>query len=244
MPADAQAILSTYGVADHPNLLTAEARVAERINRTMKDGGGLASAVPQEVREKAARWAADGAASPNDFVDRWEFFKKQVDEKAKTLTDPQYANVNKKAAAAKLLTDDVSLINTALTQRADVMRNLGGLGWADVGQAATPDLVRGNATKLTFGGETNAAYHPDKHFSELPLSEQGQASTFEGRAQAYLASARRTVAEGDLVKVEDAAEGAKRMFFKRTSEGKELSTIVITRDNWALIASHGKPGKK
>src|SRR4051812_34755476 len=83
MPEDAKAILGAYGVADHPNLLTAEPRVADRINRTMRDGGGLASAVPQDVREKAAKWAADGAASPNDFVDRWEFFKKQVDEKAK-----------------------------------------------------------------------------------------------------------------------------------------------------------------
>ncbi|UZN03704.1 DUF4157 domain-containing protein [Cellulomonas sp. S1-8] len=242
MPPEATAILDAYGVGSHPNLLTAEPRVVERITRTMKDGGGLASAVDQGARQKAATWAADGAASPNDFVDRWEFFKKQVDETAKTLTAPQYANVNKKAAAAKILTDDITLVETALTTRAGTMRDLGGLGWADVDGIATPELVRGNATKLTFGSETNAAYHPDKHFSELPLSEQGTASTPAGRAQAYLASARRTVSDGALVKVEDAGEGALRMVFKRSSEGKDVQTIVITRENWALIASHGKPG--
>ena len=45
------------------------------------------------------------------------------------------------------------------------------------------------------------------------------------------------MAEGALVQTADAGEGAVRMVFRRKAEGVEVTTMVIARENWALIAS-------
>ncbi|GAB1693635.1 DUF4157 domain-containing protein [Krasilnikovia sp. M28-CT-15] len=236
MPDASREILRQYGLADHPLLQTIQPHELGRI-RTLADGGGLSKKVPAEVRQKAAEWAANGATSPGNFVDRWEFFKTRVDDVALTLDPALYRNQNLKVVAARQLTDDVTLLNTVFTSRAQSMRELGGIGWADLGAPAGADLVKGNATRLSFGSEANAAYHPVKHRAELPLSERAAPdAAFDAQASAYLASARRTVAEGALASAET-SEGATRMVFKRTTEGVEMTAMVITRDQYALIAS-------
>ncbi|WP_344802413.1 hypothetical protein, partial [Microlunatus ginsengisoli] len=66
-----------------------------------------------------------------------------------------------------------------------------------------------------------------------------------GQTAAYIASARRTVAEGTFLGA-TSNEGAMSYLFARSVAGPggvvtKLETRVIVRENWALIATHGKP---
>jgi hypothetical protein len=115
------------------------------------------------------------------------------------------------------------------------MRDLGGIGWAELGEAATEESIKKNATRLAFGSDANAAYHPLKHLGELPIAERPAGESFSDAAAAYLASARRTIAEGTAVVEADG--DATRIFYTRRTADREMKVIVIGRDRWALIAS-------
>ncbi|MEU4244790.1 DUF4157 domain-containing protein [Actinoplanes sp. NPDC026619] len=234
MPAEEKAVLAEYGLDTHPKLQECAQHELRRI-KAMKNGGGLVDTVPKTVRDNAARWAADGSNGLGDFVDRWDYYKTRVGETAKTLDPKAFPNKNLKVAAAEQIDTDLTQLDRVLTDRAQEVRDLGGIGWADLGEPATEESIRKNATRLAFGGEANAAYHPIKHLGELPLAERPVSESFSDAATAYLTSARRTIAEG--TPVIETKDGATTIFYTRTTADREMRVIVVGRDRWALIAS-------
>lgn len=240
-------ILEEYGIAHHPMLQNMEQFELGRIKATLGNNK-LPTKARGPLQEKAARWAVDGAKSPGDLANQWEYFKTQYDETWEGLTAAESLNKSKDAAAAQKMLGRWDDFTAGLLTKQAQVRDLGGIGWVrlDKSDAASVQSV---AQRLTFGSETAATYHPLKHADELPLAEAAAPGTgLTEQYAAYLASARRTIVEGKVFGTPRVEGGAMTIMFRRsvTEPGgivKELQTVVKVKDDWALIASHGKPGK-
>ncbi|HSK98565.1 MAG TPA: hypothetical protein VK891_18200, partial [Euzebyales bacterium] len=196
------------------------------------------------LQTPAVRWAADGAADPTDFVNRWEYLRDRFVDIRKGLNPRDFPNQNLDAVAAQRLAADAGIAGLDATLAADraAVRNMAGTGWIQVGSADVA-AVKANASSLTFGSETGGAYHFRKHLDELPASAQAAAAqgSPERQFSVYLGDARRTIRDG--VGAVDAQDARNLIFTRTVTEPggvtRTMTTRVVVRDGWALITTHG-----
>jgi hypothetical protein len=124
--------------------------------------------------------------------------------------------------------------------RADVV---GRTGAVDLPAGSDADLVgRLKANLPNFGSESATLYHAEKHYAELPASEQTGK-----KAANYLDSLGKTISSPDsVVGPEVSSTGARQVIFHRTVEGARLEAIVYVQPNGrAVVATYGaaKSGK-
>jgi hypothetical protein len=216
-----------------------------------------ANRLPKEARdlltEPGVNWALSGAGdSPGVFLDRWEYFtrvkwKEERDAVAKAALGGLYRNKNLNRVTAELMAEPAKWgqLTKQLEDAQAAINKLAGKGWVDLGARVDANTVRAGASQLSFGGETAAAYHVQAHYLELAPTEVVGVTDVVGQTSAYIGSARRTIAEGRFLGA-TSRNGAMTYVFERSVPGPggavtQLQTKVIVRENWALIATHGKP---
>jgi hypothetical protein len=205
------------------------------------------------IQDQAIKWALDGAKSPGDFANRWEYFTRVALPEARAevarsgLAIPRGKNLDIMAAEHVLEPAQWTQMTAKLAAREEAVQKLAGTGWVNIGEHAGADAVRANGTRLTFGSDTSAAYHVQAHYGELAPTEAAAAAASPSEQTAsYVASARRTVVDGTFVGA-SAREGATTLTFNRkitdpvTNAVTVVETKVIVRDQYALIATHGRP---
>ncbi len=244
LPPDVKSIVDGWGLGDRALLQKVQPHEVDRLRKL----GNVSKKINAETSKKLYAWAADGAKTPGDFANRVDFMKLELaDTRELVAREPaKYPGRNYDDAAAAQLASEKGIegLTQVMKDQAQAVRDLAGIGWADLGAPASEASVRAAATRLTFGSDS-ATYHVGKHLADLGKAEA--AAPGAGLAQqssAYLASARRTVAEGNLA-VNAPSGGVTKFVFSRTVEAVDgtmvkLDTIVYARDNFALIASHMK----
>jgi hypothetical protein len=253
LPADLRTILDRYGIADHAMFAKLAPHEIARLKKVMG-----ANRLPKEAKDVLTRpaidWSLAGAGdSPGAFVDRWEYFtrvkwKEERDLVAKAAQGGMYRNQNLNKVTAELMAQPAKLaeLTKQLEEAQKAISQLAGKGWVDLGARIDASTIKAGASQLSFGGETAAAYHVQAHYGELALAELAPAGTgVVGQTSAYIGSARRTITEGRFLGAAS-SNGAMTYTFGRSVTGPggvvtHLETKVIVRENWALIATHGKP---
>lgn len=250
LPSDVTQLLRNVGVDEVAALQSATAHEAGRLRVVLGNNGFPRKAGP-EVSEVVGRWAAEGVDRPTGFINRWEyargrFIEIEADMARSGAALP--AGVSRKRAAADALIAEIrgGVMTERLASRTEAVRALAGRGFTQVGGNTADEVaagVRANAQRLTFGDDTSAVYHVNKHADELPEAELPmQGASWDARMGAYVGSARRTIAEGALQSAE-IADGTGPMTFVRVVENADGSRIQLTayvyvRDGRALISSY------
>jgi hypothetical protein len=239
-PPATMAALEKVDLAGHARFNLVSDHEAARIVKVLETNNFPKKAGPA-INKQAARWAADGAKDPIDFTHRWEYARTRygdIKEGIRPADLPRGQSLDSVAGAR--LADELGTgaLTTRLAAEEKVAANLAGAGWLEV---RTTDGVKGAATRIGFGSETTTVYHVHKHFDELPLAiQQSAGASVEARTSAYMGDARRTIMEGHMTP--EPGTGITNLVFTRSvADGgrtRVMTTRVVFRDGWALIASH------
>jgi hypothetical protein len=165
--------------------------------------------IPEPQRKPAAIWALTGAATVDQFVQRFEFY----------------------LAAHTARATGSDALDAAWSAAVQAVRSAGAVGGTKLGSGALPEQIKAVAAALRFDSETTAAYHLQKHLEELgPSSSHDPAAA----ATAYLAHARDGVAGAD--KIEEAGEDsgdASLVMWK----GARKTVVRIAADRTAYLVT-------
>lgn len=249
VPPQVQTLLDGLGIGDRAHLTSATAHEAGRL-QTVLSGNNFPKKAGREVGPEVARWAADGADGPTEFVNRWEYARQRYQAIELGLDDAAVpAGTSPRRVAADHLVAEIrgGGLTARLTAETGRVRAIAGSGWTPVSGTTADEIaasVRAHANELTFGTETTTAYHVHKHGDELSLLERPAAGArFDAELGAYVGSARRTIATGDVVPGEFTG-GAGGLTFTRVVEDaagvrRTMTARVYVRDGHALVTTYG-----
>ncbi len=249
VPPQVQTLLDGLSIGDRAHLTSATAHEARRLQGVLTNNKFPKKAGP-DVGPEVARWAADGADGPTEFVNRWEYARQRYQAIELGLDDAAVpAGTSPRRVAADMLVAEIrgGGLTTRLTAETGRVRAIAGSGWTPVTGTTADEIaasVRARADQVTFGTETTTAYHVHKHGGELALAERPAAGAgFDAELGAYLGSARRTVAAGDVA-AEEFTGGVGNLVFTRLVEDADgvrrvMTARVFVRDGHALVTTYG-----
>ena len=174
-------ILARYGVQDEALLQQMEPHELRRIKTVFGGSPRIPKSTIPIIQQKGIRWALDGVKSPGNFADRWEYFQRVAFKEARAdvaaAHQPLPRGKGLDVVAAEYLAEPAqwAKMTARLQAREEAVQKLAGIGWVDIGEHAGVDAVKANASRLTFGNDTAAAYHVADHYKELAPAEAAAA---------------------------------------------------------------------
>ncbi|MET8778851.1 hypothetical protein ABZV58_27930 [Nocardia sp. NPDC004654] len=228
-----------YGTAwpTHPGRL--------RLAKVMQDTR-FGSKIAPVLDSRAFRFALEngGYRNPREFADLFEYYsarfhivKKEAQENAAS-----YPNRSLDAVAVENMDDslisadlarDIAYVESGVRQPAFLSPTLDG--------AALEKAVR-QLEYIGFGRPATAAYHPYKHYKEIPPEDALGVSILDE----YFDSAAKTVREGTLGNLYVQSNGSRTLIFQRTfvdSDGNDrvVQAIVnVDANGRAILATYGR----
>ncbi|MFD0774266.1 hypothetical protein ACFQZ2_10050, partial [Streptomonospora algeriensis] len=201
--------------------------------------------VRAELEPQAIRFAFDGANDPREFSYRYEYFHALFKEQAyelKKIGPSGHPGVSRSVGAMERM-NEIDVPARLESDHEEVRRS-----WDEEHLEVPPDrpaheiehAIRQNPGKVTMGHPTSAAYHARKHFSELPLEEQG-GNTIES----YHQSAMNTLQDGRMTEPHINSDGSVDFAFRREyvdARGKEKileARLVLRPDGVVIMKTYG-----
>jgi hypothetical protein len=254
--------VATFEPAPGADAATANIALAEFIRDLRRahgvvDRGGFQRAVQDAMRKAAVAFALERRGingKPGEFTNLYEYFGTHWSEHYRNILRQQEADVNAgrrnqtdgseaARAAAAAVTGNPEAIERALYRDRARVRELG-----RTGAQVSPDLtdadviveIRRQASQLSFGSPTAAAYHARKHRAEVPASQQAPG----GMIASYHTNMERTVSTGTVAKISPMGHGTRQVIFERqVHDGAETTTLRVMiyarHDGRVVVATFG-----
>lgn len=244
IPADIRALLVDHRVLAESYLTELNSFEVSRI-RNVLTSNKFPKKAGTEVGPAVARWAADGANSPVQFWQRWEYARERYKIISATNTSPPAGSISSRRVAADRLVAEINSgqMTTMLNQKNARVRALAGSGTTNVSGTTSDDIlssVRAKSNDFTFGSETSTSYHMHKHLDELPESALPAApGNFDLSLSSYIGHARQTIATGE-VSGGELVDGARTFVFRplgSVQSGTDLGVVVRVQDGAAQITT-------
>jgi hypothetical protein len=234
-------------VKDDPMFNDLDAQTAGKVRRAVSE---WPRGIPDNLKDSLCEWARDGSgANPREFANRLEYARARWQSLYERALQRQLASgvPNDRAvpaarvAASNELASDAGRAALQAQLEADLAEvarlGRGGTIPQTTPEAEVPAAVRGLG-RIEYESPTAEAYHVEKHFDELPASDQGSTN----RVETFNQRAMETIRNGRITNNEMTPTGSRRLVFQHqpVAGGPTLEAIVYVKpDGSVVIASFG-----